>query len=137
MTRSYRGRSRSRNGSIVIRSQSKVCRAPPTPSTGPSRSKISSNATGQSSSVPSSNPMMCLVAVNEWLPSSAESRHVMGELGPPGRPVVRDVVSPQIGFVLDALGGQQPGQLLRALQRACGVFPLALPADQQQADVVA
>src|SRR3954463_8630751 len=61
----------------------------------------------------------------------------MGELGPPGWPVVRDVMPPQVHFMLYPLAGQQRGEPLRAGQRAGGVLPLALPADQQQADLAA
>lgn len=60
MTRWYLGLSRSLNGSMVIRSVSNACLVPSGPSTGPSRRRISSNAVGQSSSVPSSNPIRCL-----------------------------------------------------------------------------
>src|SRR5215469_16293510 len=105
---------------MVIRSVSKACRLPSGPSTGPSRRRISSNAVGQSSSVPSSNPIKCLVAVKG--PSSNESRHVVGHLGAPGRPVVRDVVAPYVELVPDTLLGQQRGKLPGAGQHAGGVL---------------
>src|SRR6516165_8868338 len=99
---------------MVIRSQSKACRAPPAPATGPTRRRISSKARGQSSSVPSSNPIRCLEVVNVGPHSeqdgSAESRQVTGELGAPGRPVVGHVEAPQVELVPDALGGQEPGE---------------------------
>src|SRR6202044_1274608 len=136
MTRLYRGRSRRLNGSMVIRSQSKAYRVPPAPWTGPTRRRISSNARGQSSSVPSSNPIKCLESVNVD-PQSAKSWHVMGELGAPGRPVVRHVEAPQVELVPDSLPGEQPGELLGAWQRSGGVFPPALAAHQQQADLAA
>src|ERR1700719_2581521 len=105
MTRWYRGRSRRPNGSMVIRSVSKACRPPSGPGTGPSRLRISVNAVGQSSSVPSSNPIRYLVVTAGSLLSTtvlAESGHVAGELGTPGRPVVGHVVAPHVQFVLDA-----------------------------------
>src|SRR5580693_2203406 len=119
---------------MVIRSQSKVCRAPPVPSTGPTRRRISSNAFGQSCSVPSSNPIRCLEAVN--IDSrSAESWQVMGKLGAPGGPVVGHVEAPQVELVPDALAGKQLGEPSGAGQRSSGVFPLSLAAHQQQADL--
>src|SRR6202453_2345681 len=140
MTRWYRGRSRRLNGSMVIRSVSKACRLPPGPGTGPSRRRISVNAGGQSSSVPSSIPIRCLVLVVGTVKAgflSAEPRHVMGELGAPGRPVVRRVVTPHVQLVLYPLAGQQRCEALGAGQRPGGVLPLALTAHQQQADLAA
>src|ERR1700748_2421586 len=102
---------------MVIRSQSKVCRVPPAPSTGPTRRRISSNALGQSSSVPSSNPIRCLEAVTIDL-HSAESWQVMGELGAPGRPVVRHVEAPQVELMPDALAGEEVGEPSGAGQRS-------------------
>src|SRR5262249_1975432 len=126
---------------MLIRSQPKTCLVPSVPVTGPSRRKISSNARGQSSSVPSSSPIKCLVSVTGGSRRSrvslAESRHVMSDLGAPGRPVVRDAVSPQIQFVPGALVGEPGGERPGAWQRPGGVFPLALTADQQQADPAA
>src|SRR4029077_2583123 len=119
---------------MVIRSTSNSC-GPPGPSTGPRRRRISVKAVGQSSSVPSRSPILCLV--NAYLRVSAESRQVMGQLGAPGRPVVRDVIPPQIDFVLDPLVGEQRGKPPGTLQGARGVLPLALAADQQQADLAA
>ena len=78
MTRWYRGRSRSLNGSMVIRSESKACVPSTGDSTGPSRRRISSNAVGQSSSVPSSNPIRCLVEVNEGSRLSKRSQQNRG-----------------------------------------------------------
>src|SRR6516225_6118284 len=100
---------------MVIRSQSKACRVPPLPATGPTRRRISSNALGQSSSVPSSNPIRCLEVVNVGS-HSAKSWHVMGELGAPGGPVVGHVEAPQVKLVPDALAGEQRGELLGAGQ---------------------
>jgi hypothetical protein len=51
----------------------------------------------------------------------------------PRRPVVRDVVAPQVQLVPDALLVQEMGEVLRALQRARGVLPHALAADEQEA----
>src|SRR5215207_6166849 len=65
-------------------------------------------------------------------PSSDEPRQVVGELGPPGRPVVGHVVAPQVGLVADALLAQQAVEGLGRLERPGGVLPLALTADQQQ-----
>src|SRR5580698_6354691 len=140
MTRWYRGRSRRLNGSMVIRSVSKACWLPPGPGTGPSRLKISVNAVGQSSSVPSSNPIRYLVVKAGFLLSRtvlAESGHVVGELGTPGRPVVGHVVAPYVQFVLDPLLVQQRGEPPGAVQHPGGVLPLALTADQQQAELAA
>src|SRR5580704_1155456 len=140
MTRWYRGRSRRLNGSMVIRSVSKACWLPSGPGTGPSRPRISVNAVGQSSSVPSSNPIRCLVVKARSLLSRtvlAESGHVVGELGAPGRPVVGHVVAPHVQFVLDPLLAQQRVEPPGAVQRPCGVLPLALTHDQQQADLAA
>ena len=38
---------------------------------------------------------------------------MVGDLGAPGRPVVRDVVAPQVQLVADALLGEHPGEPLR------------------------
>ena len=50
------------------------------------------------------------------------------ELRAPGRPVVGDVVTPQVELAPDALGLEQPGEAARGLERAGRVLPLALPA---------
>src|ERR1700722_15631779 len=122
---------------MVIRSQSNECVLPPGPGTGPRRRKISSNALGQSSSVPSSNPIRWRSSLMRCSGvSSAESRQVVGDLSAPRRPVVRYVVTPQVELVLDTLGRQQPGELPGAFQRAGGVFPLTLAAHKQHAHVV-
>src|SRR5207302_4526588 len=84
---------------------------------------------GQSSSVPSSRPIRCSRGI------STEPRQMVSELVAPGRPVVDDVVAPQIELVRDALLGEQAGEVLRALESAGRVLPGALAADQQQVDV--
>src|ERR1700726_4439281 len=125
MTRWYRGRSRRLNGSMVIRSVSKACSPPSGPGTGPSRDKISVNAVGQSSSVPSSSPIRCLVVktgsssteTGRAETGRAETGHVVGELGPPGRPVVRDVVAPHVQFVFYPLLVQQRREPPGTVQR--------------------
>src|SRR6516225_3766978 len=125
---------------MVIRSVSKACWLPSGPDTGPSRARISVNALGQSSSVQSSNPIRCLVVTAGSLLSRtvlAEAGQVVGELGAPGRPVVRHVVAPHVQFVLDAFLGQQRRKALGAVQRSGGVLPLALTDHQQQADLAA
>ena len=68
---------------------------------------------------------------------SAEPWQMMSELRTPRRPIVRDVVPPEVQLVADALLREQGGEALRALQRAGRVLPLALPADEQQADAAA
>ena len=55
------------------------------------------------------------------------------ELRAPRRPVVRDVVAPQVELVAQPLFLQQPGEALGALERAGGVLPLALAADEDHA----
>src|SRR2546425_1041656 len=105
------------NGALRIRSVRSVC-----PSTGPTRETSASNAAGQSSSVPRSKPMTC----------SDKARKMMRDLAPPGRPVVRHVVSPQVHLVPDPLLGEQRTEPLRRLQRTGRVLPLALPADEQE-----
>src|SRR5438552_14914871 len=59
---------------------------------------------------------------------------MVSELGSPGGPVVRDVVSPEIELVPESLTGEQLRETPRALERAGRVLPLALPTDDQQAD---
>ena len=75
---------------------------------GPSRASSVSNAVGQSSSVPSSSPIRCVVVVRP----SAEPWQMMGELRSPRRPVVRDVVAPEVQLVADALVAEQPREAL-------------------------
>src|SRR4051794_7278292 len=133
MTRSWRGRSRRSNGSIVTRSVSMRCSVPAPSVTGPRRRISVSNAVGQSSSVPSRRPIRWLAEVMASS-FSAEAGQVVGDLRAPGGPVVRDVVALQVELVADALLGQAPAGQERARQRAGGVLPLALAADQQQAD---
>src|SRR3954464_4886092 len=58
---------------------------------------------------------------------------MVGDLRAPRRPVVRDVVAPEIELVADALLAQALGEAQRAVERAGGVLPAALPADEQQA----
>ena len=82
----------------------------------PTRPTRPSNARGQSSSVPSSKPI-------RWLESeegvtSAEPRQMMRDLGPPRGPVVRDVVAPEVELTADALVRHDPGEALRARERA-------------------
>src|SRR4051812_12736818 len=132
MTRSWRGRSRRSNGSIVTRSVSIVCAVPAPSVTGPSRPMSVSNAAGQSSSVPRSSPMRCLVSVMRSF-RSAEAGEMVGDLRAPRRPVVRDVVAPQVELVADVLVAQALGEAQRALERAGRVLPPALAADEQQA----
>src|SRR3954468_8498279 len=134
MTRSWRGRSRRSNGSIVTRSVSMVCRRPPPSVIGPRRAISVSKAVGQSSSVPSSRPMRCVVSSVMQSFRSAEAGQVMGDLRTPRRPVVRDVVAPQVELVTDLLVAETLGETQRAVQRAGRVLPLALPADEQEAD---
>src|SRR4051794_29278730 len=59
------------------------------------------------------------------------------ELGAPRRPVVRDVIPPDVDLAADALALQQVAELPRALERARRVLPLPLPADEQQAELPA
>src|SRR5256885_3352879 len=66
--------------------------------------------------------------------ASDEAWQMMSKLGSPGGPVMRDVVSPEIELVPDSLTGEQLRETPRALERAGRVLPLALPADDQQAD---
>src|SRR5262245_30554325 len=129
MTSAWRGRSRRSNGSMVIRSVVTWCVAPDPSVTGPSARTNVSNARGQSSSVPSNSPIRCSTLDLQRM--SAEPRQVVRPLGAPGRPVVRDVVPPQVQLVPDALGREQARQVSRGRERAGGVLPLPLAADQQ------
>src|SRR2546421_332775 len=58
---------------------------------------------------------------------------MMRDLGAPRRPVVRDVVTPEVELVPDPLLGERPRELTRRLERARRVLPLALAADEQEA----
>src|SRR5438552_1346019 len=133
MTSECRGRSRRLNGSIVTRRVSNRCVTPDPSVTGPSRRTSASYARGQSFSVPSSSPMMCSTVSSR----STQARQVVRELGPPPGPVVRDVVAPQAQLAPDAFVSEQAGHLLRRVQRAGGVLPLALAADQQRREPAA
>src|SRR3954447_6010667 len=133
MTRSWRGRSRRSNGSIVTRSVSMRCSVPAPSVTGPRRRMSVSNAVGQSSSVPSRRPIRWVVAVIA-APFSAEAGQMVGDLRAPGGPVVRDVAAPQVELVADALLRQALGEPQRAGQGARRALPAALPAHEQQAD---
>src|SRR3954468_6518409 len=62
---------------------------------------------------------------------------MMGELGSPRRPIVCDVVPPQVQLVADALVAEHAGEALRALQRPGRVLPLALAAHEERADAAA
>src|ERR671919_2314751 len=59
---------------------------------------------------------------------------MMRELRAPRRPVVRDVVAPEVQLVPDALASEQPREAARALERAGRVLPLPLPAAEEEAD---
>src|SRR5438876_212770 len=56
---------------------------------------------------------------------------MMGDLIAPRRPVVDDVVTPEVELDAEALLAEQPGEVLRALERPRRVLPGALAADQQ------
>ena len=73
MTRSCRGLSRRSNGSMVTRSVVRRCVVPEASAIGPRRETSVSNAVGQSSSVPSSSPIRCLVILT-WLPQQNRGR---------------------------------------------------------------
>src|SRR2546421_11221385 len=60
---------------------------------------------------------------------------MMRNLGAPRRPVVRNIVSPEVELVPDPLLRKERGELARRLERARRVLPLALPADEDQADM--
>src|SRR5690349_15618727 len=57
---------------------------------------------------------------------------MMSQLRAPRRPIVRDVVPPEIQLVPDALAGQQLRHPPRRVERTGRVLPLALAADEQQ-----
>src|SRR5689334_2050981 len=136
MTSACRGWSRRLNGSMVTRSVVSLCSVP-FHEIGPSRLTSASYARGQSSSVPSSNPMTCSTVDLQAAEASAEAWQVMGELGAPRRPVVRDVVTPQVELAADAPLAEQVGHLPGGVQRAGRVLPLALAADQQHGQLPA
>src|SRR5512132_1030262 len=131
MTRAWRTGWRRSKGSMVTRSVATSWVSPSSSIRGARRARYCSKAVGQSSSVPSSSPMRWVLVTGALLGASDEHRQVVGELGPPGRPVVGHVVAPQVGLVPDALGGQQPVDGDRRLECPGGVLPLALAADQQ------
>src|SRR6266511_1610627 len=56
----------------------------------------------------------------------------MGQLGSPRRPVVWDVVTPEVELVRDALLGEYTGESLGAFQRSGGVLPLTLAAPERR-----
>src|SRR5215218_10087290 len=130
MTRAWRTGWRRSKGSMVTRSVATSWVSPSRVMRGASRPRYCSKAVGQSSSVPSSRPIRWVVPMAP-LPSD-EPRQVVGQLGPPGGPVVGDVVAPQVGLVADALLAQQPVEGPGRLERPGGVLPLALAADEQQ-----
>src|SRR5947209_17577187 len=57
---------------------------------------------------------------------------MMRDLAPPGRPVVRDVVAPEVDLVADPLLREDAAEALRRLERTGRVLPLPLPANEQQ-----
>src|SRR5579862_7294945 len=63
---------------------------------------------------------------------SYEPRQMMRHLPPPRRPIVRDVVTPKVELVRDALLDEQRREALRRVERARRVLPLALSADENQ-----
>src|SRR6476646_11442693 len=105
------------------------------PSTGPSRETSASNARGQSSSVPISNPIRCS-AISCNPPRSWEPWQMMRDLASPRRPVVRDVVAPEVDLAGDALLVEQRAEAPRRVERAGRVLPLPLSADEQDRDVI-
>src|SRR6185436_18232685 len=135
MTRSWRGRSRRSNGSIVTRSVSITWRSPAPSVTGPRQRTSVSKAAGQSSSVPRSRPIRCVVSGIGVLPvlRSAEAGQMVGDLGAPRRPVVRDVVAPEVELVTQILFAEALGETQRALERPRRVLPHALAAHEQEA----
>src|SRR5687767_7708213 len=90
-----------------------------------------SNADGQSSSVPSNNPIRCFLSMPPTF-ASDESWQMMRYLAAPRRPVVRYVIPPKIQFVLDALLRKPLGEPFRGFESSSGVFPLTLPANEDQ-----
>src|SRR3954468_6326823 len=118
MTSEYRGFARRSNGSLKMR-----CVASSRPPTGPRRETRASNAPGQSSSVPRSNPMRR---------ASDKAGEMMRDLRAPRRPVVRHVVSPEVELMGKALLAEQPREPLRRLECAGRVLPLALSADEHE-----
>src|SRR5438067_13082410 len=64
--------------------------------------------------------------------SSDKARQMMSDLRAPRRPVVRDVVPPEVELVPDPLRSEQAREPLRRLERARRALPLALAADEEQ-----
>src|SRR4051812_23564598 len=127
MTSLWRGLERRSNGSIVTRSSAKSCVEPPCEIRGARRAISVSKAADQSSSVPSSSPI-------RWvgISSSHEAWQMVGDLALPRRPVVRDVVAPQVELVPYALPGEDARESLRALERPGRVLPHALAAHEHE-----
>src|ERR687894_3259925 len=108
MTSAWRGRARRSNGSIVTRSVVSSWRSPPW-SIGPVRATSVSNASDQSSSVPSSSPIRCARAMGGPLPPGAGEQidQVRVERVAPGGEVVRVAHDVKRGRVaLAAQGGR-------------------------------
>jgi hypothetical protein len=59
------------------------------------------------------------------------------ELGLPRRPVVGDVMAPEIELTANFLGAEERRKPAGGVQRAGGVLPLALSADEQEAKPIA
>src|SRR5438105_15024944 len=59
---------------------------------------------------------------------------MMRDLRAPRRPVVWDVVAPEVELVPDALLGEESGEAAGRLERARRVLPLPLTADEDQGD---
>src|SRR5437879_12748482 len=94
---------------------------------------MDSNAVGQSSSVPSSNPIGWVVS--DTSAPSAETRQVERELDAPGRPVMWDIVPPHVELVTNPLCGKQIRERTRAGQGAGGVrLPGPATDHEKQAD---
>src|SRR5437870_4300000 len=108
MTRAWRGFARRSKGSFITRSVAKVWVAPPC-KMGSRRETRDSKTAGQSSSAPSSRPIRCRL--------SDKARQMMSDLRAPRRPVVRDIVAPEVELVGDALLGEEPGEAARRLER--------------------
>ena len=73
MTSAWRGFARRSNGSIVTRSVASSCVSPPC-SIAPVRATSVSNASDQSSSVPSSRPIRCVLAMVGRYPQARASK---------------------------------------------------------------
>src|SRR5215831_92286 len=136
---------------MVIRSQPNACRVPPGPATGPSRPRISSNALGQSSSVPSSSPIKCLVSVTRASGRQQNRGTRWGQLGAPGRrrgghagdltPAPRATPRPPgacceavvPGVLPGRTAGEAPRALVRSLPKWCLVRATVTMADGGEA----